>query len=801
MTEGNRSLRFGLRLMRKRPGLSLLIIIMLAAGIGVNTAIFSIVDAFLLRPLPFPAAERLVEVESTDRGVSFPDYLDWRERSRSFLDLAFTDSTFPANLNIGGGTEAAQAVLTTWNLFPLLGVHPILGRWLLPEDDRPGAACVVMLSESLWVRSFAADPRVVGRKVLLEDRPCSVVGVMPVAFRFPSQTEIWAAYGPLVERDNRGGRFDSVIGRLRQGVTIAHAQREMAGVAQVLAREYPLSNEGVGVRVVPLRDIWVGSIRQSLLLLLGACSFLLLMTCANVANLLLTRALGREREIAIRMVLGADRRRLVKQLAAEHLVFAACGGGLGLAIAYLGVAAVGGAIPVVLPSWLEVGVNWRALSYTGLISALVSVLFGLAPTLQLARANLTSSLKEGAAAGGDRSRRLLRSSLVVLEIALALVLLAGANLMITSFVRLRQVDPGFRSPGVLVADVNLTYHVGEGTPKGRFSQLIQNALARVADLPGVESVAADGTIPLAGQYVWERMVVTLFGQSPDEQKQNPVVNWQVVSPDYFRTLGIGQVRGRVFGPQDVVGQPRVALLGQEAARRLSPNEDPIGRRIKLGPPGTGDAWCTVVGVVRDVRQQSLAREPGSDLFMPIFQAPRKKFAVLVRTRGNPSGLARAVRLALSASSPEIGVIKITTLQEVVASSIWVPRLWGWLFALFSLLSLLLAAGGIYGVMASSVRDRTREIGIRMALGARRKSVLILMLWQGLKLALTGAVLGVALAVILTRMLSSLLFGVGSDAPWMLMEVAVFLVGVVLLAGWLASRRASKVDPWIALRYD
>ena len=805
MHDGNRDLRFGLRLMLKRPRLSLLIVVMLAAGIGATTAVFSVVDAFLLRPLPFPAADRLVKVEAlrgdSDLGVSFPDYLDWRERSRSFLDLAFIRSNELVNVSAGGGTEPVQTTRTSSNLFPLLGVHPLLGRWLLPEDDRPGAGCVVLLSHRLWARRFAADPRIVGRQVRVEDAPCVVAGVMPSAFRFPSQTELWAPIGPEVERDNRLLRYFSVIGRLRPGVTVTQARQDIAGVARAVARELPDTNEGVGARAVALRDVWLGDIRQPLLLLLGACSFLLLMTCANVANLLLARALGREREIAIRTALGADRQRLVQQLTAEHLVFAAAGGALGLAFAYLGVAAVGGAIPVVLPSWIELGVDWRAVGFTALISALVALLFGVAPMAQLARADLTSSLKQGQVAGGDRSRRWLRSSLVVLEIALALVLLVGANLMVTSFLRLRRVDPGFRPAGVLVVDVNLSYHQGERSARGRFSQLVQRALARIAQLPGVAAAAADTDLPLTGHDVWDRYLVSLFAQSPDAQKHNPLVNFLRVSPDYFKTLGIGLVRGRAFGPQDVVGQPRVAMLGEEAARRLWPHEDPIGRRIKIGPPAADAPWLTVVGVVRDVRQQSLAGEPGSDLFVPIFQAPGQWFAVVVRAKGNPGGLARAVRLSLAATSPEIGVVRTRSLQEVVASSIWVPRLWGWLFALFSLLSLLLAAGGIYGVMASSVRERTREIGIRMALGARRQGVLMLMLGQGLKLALMGAALGVALAAVVTRTLSSLLFGVEAGDPLVLLEVAAFLIAVVLLASWLASRRATRVDPLIALRYE
>ena len=793
--------------MLKRPGTSLLIVVMLAAGIGANTAVFSVVDAFLLRPLPFPAADRLVEVASvrggSEMGVSYADYVDWRERSRSFADLAFFHANFQANISFAGGTETAQGTITTWNLFPLLGVHPILGRWLLPEDDRPGAPCVVLLSQSLWVTRFAADPRALGRKVLSDGAACSVVGVMPAAFRFPSQTEVWSSYGSVARRNYnyRMVRYDSVIGRLRPGVSLAQAREDVAGVARALAREYPVANEGVSARVVRLRDVWVGDIRQSLLLLLGACSFLLLMTCANVANLLLSRALGREREIAIRVALGADSRRLVQQLTAEHLVFAAAGAAFGLIFAVLGVAAVRRAIPIGLPSWVELGVDWTAVGYTACISVLVGLLFGLAPLLQLARVDLTSSLKEGQAAGGGRSRRLLRHSLVVLEIALALVLLVGARLMVTSFLRLRQVDPGFRPAGLLVADVNLSSRPGEVAPRARFAGLAQAAVERVGQLPGVESAGAVVNLPLTGRDVLDRFVVTVFGQSSDAQKQNPVVDLRRVSPGYFKTLGIGLLKGRVFAPGDVASQPRVAVLGEEVARRLWPHEDPIGRRLKLGPPATEAPWLTVVGVVLDVHQESLTGGPGSDLFVSILQVPSTYFSVLARTRSRPGTLARAVRLALTATSPELGVSRTTTMGEVVASSIWVPRLWGWLFGLFSVLSLLLAAAGIYGVMASSVRERTREIGIRMALGAQRQGVLVLMLGHGLKLALMGAALGLALTALLTRLLSSLVFGVDAGDPWILLEVASLLIAVVLLASWIASRGATQVDPLIAIRYE
>ena len=791
--------------MLKRPGTSLLIVVMLAAGIGANTAVFSVFDAFLLRPLPFAAADRLVEVGSlrggTELGVSYPDYLDWRERSRSLMDLAFYHSNFQANVGTAGGTETALATLTTANLFPLLGVQPILGRWLLPEDDRPGAACVVLLSQGFWASRFAADPRILGRKVLLEGGPCSVVGVMSAAFRFPARSEAWSSIGPFADPDYRLVRYDSVIGRLRPGVSVARARQHLAGVTRELARQYPLTNEGVSARVVPLRDVWVGDIRRPLQLLAGACGFLLLMTCANVANLLLGRALGREREMAIRSALGADRRRLARQLTAEHLVFAAAGGALGLVFAVLGVAAVRGAVPAGLPSWVALGVDWTAVGYTACISALVGVIFGLAPVAQLARAGLAVSLKEGQAVGGGRSRRRLRSSLVVAEIALAVVLLAGARLMVTSFLRLRQVDPGFRPAAVLAADVNLAFHLGEASATGRFSQLAQAAVARVAQLPGVAAAGAVVNLPLTGKDVLDRFVLTLFGQSPDAQKQNPMVDLRRVSPDYFKAMGIGLVEGRVFAPADVRGQPRVAVLGEEAARRLWPHESPLGRRLKLGPPAAESPWATVVGVVRDVRQESMAGGPGCDLFVPIFQAPSKTFTVVARTRGEPGALARSVRAALRETSPEIGVAGTTTLQEVVARSIWVPRLWGWLFALFSLLSLLLAAAGAYGVMASSVREKTREIGIRMALGAQRRSVLGLMLGEGLKLALAGAALGLALAAALTRTLSSQVFGIDAGDPWILLEVACFLVAAMLLASWIASRGATRVDPLIAIRYE
>jgi putative ABC transport system permease protein len=803
--EGSRDLRFGLRQMRQRPGSSLLIVVLLAAGIGANTAVFSVVDAFLLRHLPFPGADRLVEVESrfggTELRVSYPDYLDLRARSRSFVDLAFFHSDVQANLGAAGGTETVQATLATANLFPLLGVRPILGRWPGAEEDRPGVECVVVLSQGLWERRFAGDPRILGRKVVLEGDPCSVIGVMPGAFRFPSRTEVWESIGQLADPNYRAVRFDSVIGRIRAGVSLAQTQEDVAGVARALAREYPLSNEGVGARVVGLRDVWVGDLRRPLQLLVGACGFLLLMTCASVANLLLGRAVGREREMAIRVALGADRRRLVAQLTAEHLVFAGAGGVLGLLFAVAGVAAVRRAIPVELPSWVTLGVDWTAAGYTVCISAGVALLFGLAPLVQLARAELTSSLKEGQGAGGGRSQRLLRSSLVVLEIALALVLLVGARLMVTSFLRLRQVDPGFRQAGVLMADVNLAFHRNDVSASARFSRLVRAAVAQVAQVPGVQVAGAAVNPPLTGQDVLDRFDVTRFGQSADSQRQNPLVDFRRVSPGYFTALGIGLVRGRVFAETDGPGLPKVAVLGEEAARRLWPHEDPIGGRLKLGTPASPPAWVTVVGVVRDVHQERLADGPGCDLFVCMYQVPAKTFTVLVRTRGEPGGLVRPVRLALASTSPELGVARTTTLREVVAGSIWVTRLWGWLFGLFSALSLLLAAAGIYGVMASAVRERKRELGIRMALGARRRAVLALMLRHGLKLALIGAALGLALATVLARMLASVVFSIDASDPRILVEVALFLVGVVLTASWMASRGATQVDPRIAMRQE
>ena len=799
-------LRFALRSLARHPGFAVVVVLTLALGIGADTAIFSIVDASLLRPLPYGDPDRLVLVEARrgadGLGVSWLDYRDWKARSRSFEDLAYFQEA-RIHLGLAAGAEAAGAVMTTGNLFSVLRVQPVLGRGFLPEETRPGAAKVAVISQELWRGRFGGDPRVLGRTIRIEGASHTIVGVMPPGFHFPSNADLWVCVEPL-ERESRNPRTVrgmEVVGRLRPGVGPETARAELGAVAAGLAREYPESNAGVEVVPVPLRDRWVGDVRTSLLLLLGACGFLLLIACANVANLLLARAVARQREIALRTALGAGRPRLARQLLTESLVLAGLGGAAGLALATWGTHALLrtliAASPAPLPAWIRVETDATVLAFAAAVSLLVGLLFGLAPIVPATRTDLVSSLKEGGRGTDGSGSRHVRHLLVVSEVALALLLLLGAGLTMKSLVRLWSVHPGFEADGVLTVTARFPFYGSENTETR--AALYRQALERLANLPGVAVAGTNTDLPLTGTEAWHRTDLLLPEQPPDEAQLNPKANLQRVTPGYFQAMGIPLLRGRAF--REPAESPPAVLVSRTLAERMWPGRDPLGRRLVLGrDPGRRKEW-TVIGVVGDVRHQGLDRDGGLDVYVPFFQFPSAEALTFVlRTSALPA-TATAARAEIRAVSADLMVESAAPLERLVASALWRPRLWGALFGVFSVAALMLAAVGIYGVMSFTVGQRTREIGLRMALGAGRSAVARLLLGQGLRLTLAGIGLGLIGAALLGRFLAGLLYQVEpTDIPTWL-ETSLLLIAVALLATWIPTRRALRIDPMVALREE
>src|SRR6185436_17127868 len=806
-------LRFALRSLAKHPGFAAVIVLTLALGIGADTAIFSVVNASLLRPLPYGEPERLVLVEARrgadGLGVSWLDYLDWKERSRSFADLAYFQEA-RIHLGLAEGAEAAGAVMTTGNLFSVLGVQPVLGRAFLPEETRPGAAKVAVISQELWRGRFGGDPRVLGKAVRIEGESHAIVGVMPAGFHFPSNADLWACVEPL-ERENRNPRTVrgmEVVGRLKPGVGLEAARADLRGVAGLLARQFPESNAGVEVLPVPLRERWVGDVRMSLLLLLGACGFLLLIACANVANLLLARAVARQREIAVRTALGAGRPRLVRQLLTESLVLAGLGGAAGLALASWGtrvlLRTLMSASPAQLPAWIRVETDATVLAFAAGVSLLVGLLFGLAPILPATRVDLLSSLKEGGRGTDGSGSRHVRHLLVVSEVALALLLLLGAGLTMKSLVRLWSVHPGFEPEGVLTLTARFPFYGSEDV-ETRVA-LYRQALERIGGLPGVAAVGANTDLPLTGTEAWHRTDFQLPGQSPEEAQLNPKANLQRVTPGYFSAMGIPLLRGRAFmEAADQREAPRSIVVNRTLAERMWPGQDPIGQRILLGrDPSRRKEW-TVAGVAGDVRHQGLDRDAGLDVYVPFFQFPSgEALTFVLRGTGEPSAtssILAAARAEIRSVSADLLVEDAAPLERLVASALWRPRLWGALFGAFSVIALALAAVGIYGVMSFTVGQRTREIGLRMALGAGRAAVARLLLGQGLRLTLAGIAIGLIGGALLGRFLAGLLYRVEpTDVPtWV--EISLLLAAVSLVATWIPTRRALRIDPMVALREE
>jgi putative ABC transport system permease protein len=800
-------LRFGARMLRRSPSFTVAAVLALALGIGANTAIFSVVNTVLLRPLPYQDPDRLAMVweESALQGfprnsVSAANYIDWRAQNQVFEDMAII-GRMNFNLTGEGEPERIDGRRVSANFFPLLGVKPHLGRAFLPEEDQPGNSRVVIMSYGLWQRRFGSDANIIGQALTLNGESFTVVGVMPPDFQFPSRDdELWVpiAFTPKQAAD-RGNNSFEVIGRVKSGVPFEQTQVEMNAIAARLQQQYPDDVKSKGTVVVPLHEQLVGDIKPALLVLLGAVGFVLLIACANVANLLLARAAVRQKEIAVRLALGASHLRLLRQFLTESILLAALGGVLGLLLALWGVTLLKAFIPQNISQVTAIMIDAKVLGFTLLISLLTGLIFGLAPATQTSNFNLNETLKEGGrdSAAGSRGNR-LRSLLVIAEVAVSLILLIGAGLLINSFMRLRSVDPGFRADNLLTMRIEL--------PKLKYpdhkrrTAFYAELLSRIEALPGVKSVAVTNWLPLVLQ--GDTIGISIEGRPDLGPDERPDVVTRVVSHQYFSTMGIQLLQGRGFNEQDRGSSAVLVVISETMARRLWPGENPLGKRLKPGPPDSPIPWFEVIGVVNDVRQFELTAEPKLQMYLQYMQAgffvPNH---LVVKTNVEPLSLAATVRRTVWEIDKDQPVSNISTMEEILSESIARQRFSMLLLGIFAAVALILAAVGLYGVMSYSVAQRTREIGIRMALGAQARDVLRLIVGQGLTLTLIGIALGLTGAFALTRLLESLLFGVSASDPATFTGVAALLLAVSLLACYLPARRAMRVDPLIALRYE
>jgi putative ABC transport system permease protein len=798
-----RDVRFGLLMMRKNPGFTLVALLTLVLGIGANTAIFSVVNSVLLRPLPYEGAEQLVRIHSSKppQFDQFPispgDFMEWQEQTKSFEQIAAYFTGPPLILTGSGDPEQFEGAHVSASAFPLLRVAPLMGRTFLPEEEGLGNDQVVVLSYGLWQRRFGADPRIIGQPVRLSDQSYTVIGVMPANFKFPSdRTEAWVPTGFAPDdRDKHGAHYLSVLARLKPGVGVQQSQAEIDTVGRRLAEQYPDSNAGWNFKVVTWQEDIVGPIKPALLLVSGAVLFVLLIACVNVTNLLLARAAARSREMSIRAALGASRGQIVRQLLTESLVLSLIGGALGLLLTIWGVKLLLALASETLPVVNGVTVDGRVLGFTLILSLLTGVIFGLVPALQVSTPNLTESLKEGGRGGTEgvgRSR--LRKLLVVSEVVLALVLLIGAGLLIRSFLRLRDVNPGFNSRNVLTMKISLprTRYPEEAQQAAFFEKVLQN----VSTLPGVQTAAAVAPLPFDGDMNYDFVIE---GRPAITAAETPSANYYLISPDYFRVMGVPLLKGRPFNERDRKGVPRVAIINETMARKYFPGEDPIGKRINV--TNGSDVLREIVGVSGDVKQYGLDDETKSQIYEPYLQEPFFVMTLAVRTEGDPMILKGQVYGKVLSIDKEQPVTGVRTLDSIVAESLARRRFTMALFSIFAAVALTLATIGIYGVMSYLVSQRTHEIGIRMTLGAQAGDIMKLVVGQGVLLVVIGTVIGLLAAFALTRVMSSLLFGVSATDFMTFALVSVLLFVVAILASYIPARRAMRVDPMTAMRRE
>jgi putative ABC transport system permease protein len=802
-----RDLRFGIRVLTRKPGFTVVAVLALALGIGANTAIFSVVNTVLLRPLPYKNPQQLGLIwtyfgpELPQNWISGPEFVDLKERSNTVEQFAALSwPTF--GLTGTGEPEQIQGAATTANLFPLLGVEPALGRAFLEEEDRPGAERVVMLSHGLWKRRFGSDPAIIGEKVTLNMQPYTVVGVMPEGFgvlppdaQSPKNAELWVPFAVDFKGLNRGGHFMRVIARVKPEFTLEQARQELEAIGSQLDEE--IYKFGFSFNLVPMHGHVVKNIRPALLVLLGAVGFVLLIACVNVANLLLARAVAREKEIAIRTALGAARRHIIRQLLIESVLMSLVAGLVGVGLTLLGLKLLVGFGPNNLPRLDEISLDTRVLGFTLAVSLLTGLVFGLVPALHASKPDFNESLKDGGkgVSKGAQGNR-LRSALVVAEVSLALVLLTGAGLMIRSFLRLQEVNPGFNPDNLLTLRVQLPQ--SKYPDAAKIVPFYQQAIERVRALPGVQNVGAVSQLPLSGSY--SSGTTTVERPPVADEDVSFEADRRVVTPDYFQAMNIPLVRGRFFTEQDNADGQRVAIIDEKFANRFWPGDDPVGKRIKLGS-SQQQPWITIVGVVGHIKHYDLNTEGREQAYFPYTQNTASSMFLAVRTSGDPTSMASSVRSAIWSIDSEQPVSQINAMESLVSNSVAQARFNTLLLGLFASIAMILAAVGVYGVMNYSVSQRTHEIGIRMALGAARRDILSLVLRQGITLAATGVGIGLAGAYLVTRLMESLLFGVSATDFTTFAGVALMLVLVAVLASYIPARRATRVDPIVALRYE
>jgi putative ABC transport system permease protein len=801
-------LRFAFRTLLKSPGFTLMAVLCIGLGVGVTSTILSAVNAILIRPLPYQNPEELVAVyawapATGERrvNISHPDYLSWRDDNRTLAQLGMWTWDVLA-FSGDGEPERLNGAMVTANLFPLLGVQPLIGRGFTPEEEQPNGPRVILLGHALWQRRYGGQRDLVGKTITVNGFPTQVIGVMPQGFAFPDRGNAWR---PLVVDDMgrvRGNRFFAgAIGRMRPGVTVEQARQDLDVISTRLEKEYEKDNAGWRAETVPLREDLVGEMRRPLLIFLGAVGCVLLIVCANVANLMLTRGAGRQREIAVRAAIGADRGRLVRQLVTESLVLAFLGGVVGLAIAAVGVKLYGQAVPSGLPWYISLKLDGTTLLATFGLSALTGVLFGVVPAFRSTAVNLTGALREGSTGAGEgRGKHRLRGTLVVAEVALSVVLMIGAGLLLRSYAALQGTTLGFDRAEVLSFRLALPQLKYDSQDKRR--NFYANLFDRIETIPGVEAAGAAQGIPFSGWNV--KAYLSIEGQPARPRGQELDAHYQRITPDFFTALGIRILKGRGITAADRDTANPVTVINETLAKQAFPGQDPIGRRIKRGDPTDPEPWFTVIGVAPDFRHYRLPEPMGPAMYLAFNEVPGYTMTVVVRTAesvSDPMSLAPRVLGMLKELDSDIPAYEVQTLEMAVDRSLWRQRLQGQVIGLFAALGMILAAIGIYGVISYGVAQRTREVGVRMALGASRSQVVGLVLRQGMLLVGVGLVLGLVAAFGASRALTRLLYGIAPTDLVSFVGVPLVLGVVALLASWLPARRAARVDPLIAMRAD